>query len=192
MVFGVSRTMDMRRLQIPISCFVGLLVLVSWSLGTLEAKTFTHKEGGLRVFLPDFWGVEEKGGVIVTSPRDGSLLLLFGIVPQNSLQQALKELDKHLLKFVKSPRIEGKPVQVVMNEMCGFSVGASGEMEGKRVEISVMLLDTNAPTIFLVLGLGEKGKFEKHVPVVKQILGTLQGTLNPSCQRKSAPKLPPG
>ena len=120
MVFGVSRTMDMRRLQIPISCFVGLLVLVSWSLGTLEAKTFTHKEGGVGVFLPDFWGVEEKGGVIVTSPRDGSLLLLFGIVPQNSLQQALKELDKHLLKFVKSPRIEGKPVQVVMNEMFGF------------------------------------------------------------------------
>lgn len=184
--------MDVRQLRIPISCFVGFFALVSWSLCALEAKTFTHKKAGVQVFLPDYWGVQDKGGVIVTSPRDGSLLLLFGIVPQSSLQQALKELDKQLLDFVKVPRIEGEPVQLVINGMCGFSVGASGEMEGKKVDISVMLLDTNAPTIFLVLGIGEKGKFEKHVPVVKQILGTLHGTLQPSCQGKPIPKLPPG
>ena len=162
------------RLLSQIIFLVVFLLVVHGVPGISEARTFNHEKAGLLVDLPDYWGVQEQQEVIVTSPRDGSVLLVFGVVPQHNLQQAVKELDRQLLNFVKSPKIDGKPEPVHVNGMNGYTVGASGVVEGKKVDIAVLLLDTNAPSMFLVLGIGEKGKFEKHVPVVEQILGSLR------------------
>ena len=164
----------MNRLFNQMIFLVVFLLAVYWVPGISEARTFNHEKAGVLVDLPDYWGVQDKQGVIVTSPRDGSVLLVFGVVPQHNLQQALRELDRQLLNFVKSPKIEGRPESVNVNGMKGYSVGASGMTEGKKVDIAVLILDTHASNMFLVLGIGEKGKFEKHVPVVEQILGSLR------------------
>lgn len=164
----------MNRLLNQMMCFAVISWVVHGLPGVSEARTFKHDQAGVQVYLPDYWGVHEQQGVIITSPRDGSLLLVFGVVPQHDLRQALNELDKQLLNFVKSPKIEGKPEPVNVNGMKGYSLSASGVAKGKEVQIAVLLLDTNAPNMFLVLGIGEKGKFEKHVPVIEQILGSLR------------------
>ena len=110
----------------------------------------------------------------MASPRDGSLLLVFGVVAARDLDQALQNLDKDLSKFVRSTKIEDKPEPVEINGMRGLSVAASGETEGKKVDIATLLLETKTGKILMVLGIGEKGKFERHVPIVQQILNTLK------------------
>ncbi len=151
-----------------------ILVCLALSPVSVFAKPFLIRATGVQVELPEYWGVRERESVLMASPRDGTLLLVFGVVTARNLDEAVKNLDKDLSKFVRSVKIEGKPEQTEINGMRGFSVAASGETEGKKVDIATLLLETKSLNILLVLGIGEKGQFEKHLPVVEQILGTLK------------------
>ena len=151
-----------------------ILVCLALSPVSVFAKPFLIRAAGVQIELPEYWGVREREGILMASPRDGTLLLVFWVVAARDLDEALKNLDKDLSKFVRSAKIEGEPEQTEINGMRGLSVAASGKTEGKKVDIATLLLETKSANILLVLGIGEKGQFEKHLPVVQQILGSLK------------------
>ena len=151
-----------------------ILVCLILAPVSVSAKPILIRASGVQVELPEYWGVRRQEGILMASPRDGTLLLVFGVVTARDLDEAVKNLDKDLSKFVRSSKIEGKPEPVEINGLRGLTVAASGEAEGKKVDIATLLLKTKLANILLVLGIGEKGQFEKHLPVVQQILGTLK------------------
>ena len=151
-----------------------ILILLALAPVSVHAKPVPIPAAGVQVELAESWGVRKQEDVLMASPRDGSLLLVFGVVAARNLDQALQNLDKYLSKFVRSTKIEDKPEPVEINGMRGLSIAASGETEGKKVDIATLLLETKTGKILMVLGIGEKGKFERHVPVVRQILNTLK------------------
>jgi hypothetical protein len=151
-----------------------ILVCLALSPVSVFAKPFLIRATGVQVELPEYWGVRDREGILMASPRDGTLLLVFGVVAARDLDNAVKNLDKDLSKFVRSAKIEGEPEETEINGMRGLSVAASGETEGKKVDIATLLLETKSSNILLILGIGEKGRFEIHLPVIQQILGSLK------------------
>jgi hypothetical protein len=153
---------------------VAVLVFIVLPVAAAQAKTYPHKAAKVQVEFPDYWGVRADGQMVVASPRDGTLLLVLGVVKAKKIDHALRNLSQDLKQFVKSPKIEGKPESVNINGLAGYSVEAYGSIEGKRADLAILLLETPAKNVLLVLGIGEQGKFEKHLPAVAQILNSLK------------------
>ena len=140
-----------------------------------SAKTYPHAKAKVQVDIPDDWNVKTDDDSLFASPKDDSVALIFGVMDAHKLDEALKELDKELGKTFKNIKTE-KPEEVDINGLKGVSVDATAKVEGKEVEMGLMVLQTTPGTVLLVMGFAEKGKFKAHEATVVGIFKTLKAT----------------
>ena len=69
-----------------------ILVCLALSPVSVFAKPFLIRAAGVQIELPEYWGVREREGILMASPRDGTLLLVFWVVAARDLDEALKKI----------------------------------------------------------------------------------------------------
>jgi hypothetical protein len=138
------------------------------------AKSWTHEEARISMWFPDDWKMERERGVVTISDPREEVALVFFTLPARDLESALESLDDELEKFVTRLRVTSEPEKDTLNGMPVVTIGATGRIDGKRVEISIAVIRTPSRKALVVLGIAEKSKLRHHERTLTRIVGSLK------------------
>jgi hypothetical protein len=125
-----------------------------------DDDVYRHTAAGVKFVLPKGWKAKPDGEVITVSTADDALQMVFWVPEEDTLDAAVKDLDRELGKTIKNIKINGKGNRDTHNGMAHYSVDGTGEVEGTTIEWSVDVLA--AKKIVLILSFAAPGAWENH------------------------------
>jgi hypothetical protein len=140
-----------------------------------HAGTKTHRASQIEFWIPDAWKVEgeDKDQLTVTDPK-GQVGLVFMIRDGKDIKATLDKLDEVINKLAKDVKIVGKPTKTTLNSLETVVVDGTGKVDGKPVELSVMVVKTPNGKYLAILGVLEPAVKKKHEKDLLKILGSLK------------------
>jgi predicted Zn-dependent protease len=139
---------------------------------TQDTRTFHHSEAGVQFELPKGWKAKPDGEVITVSTEDDSLQMVFWVPDDETLDAAVKALDKEIEKTVKNMKTIGKPTEDTHNGMPHFSENGTGEVNGTTIEWSVDVLAAKKVVIILTFAAPELR--EKHANEAAKFISSIK------------------
>ena len=138
------------------------------------AETRTHAAAKVSIEIPAGYKVEAgENNMTITDPA-GELGVFFLILESDDLQKALKAVDKEVGKVAKGVKWDDEPSEVKLNGMDAVGLDGKGTVDGVAAELGVMLVNTPADKILLVLGAVESDKAKKHEAAVEGMLKSIK------------------
>ena len=137
-----------------------------------DTRTFHHSEAGVQFELPEGWKAKPEGEVITVSTADDSLQMVFWVPDDETLDAAVKALDKEIEKTVKNMKTIGKPTEDTHNGMPHFSENGTGEVNGTTIEWSVDVLAAKKVVIILTFAAPELR--EKHANEAAKFISSIK------------------
>lgn len=137
-----------------------------------DQRVFTHKEAGVQFELPKGWKAKPDGEVITVSTADDSLQMVFWVPDAETIDAAVKDLDKELDTTIKNVKTTDKGTSGTHNGMKHFSTGGTGEVSGTTIEWSVDILA--AKKVVIILTFAAPGIAEKHAEEASQFIGSIK------------------
>ncbi len=148
-----------------------LTILLPASLAS--AKTYPHDEAKVSITIPDSWKVETDSNNLTAKTTDESAFLSFLILDAGDVDKATAEIDKELDKVMKN--VDVKPgKELTINGMKSYIAEGTGEVDGAKVDIGVVVLSTKSGKILLGLGFGAIGKYETHQDEITGIFNSIK------------------
>jgi hypothetical protein len=142
--------------------------------GTALAETLTSESAKVKFDEPKGWHHRGDGDVITIMDKEEDVAIAFMSVPDGAVVKATEALEKQLSKTVSSLKWE-KEEKVKVNGMEGVSVSGDGQIDGKSVDILVLVLNTPSPDHdLIVLAMGEDARLAKHKAEVKGVFKSLK------------------
>jgi hypothetical protein len=139
-----------------------------------RAATKTHEEAGVSVWIPDDWkGKGDKNMMTIMDPKE-DVALLFLVMNAPDLKKATDALDAELAKRVQDVKFEGKAQQTKLNGMDALTLDGTGKVQGKLVDLGVLVVKTPKNKIVLVLGMVNAEKKIEFKPTVRKIITSLK------------------
>ena len=127
---------------------------------TQDNEVYRHEEAGVKFTLPKGWKAKPDGETVTVSTADDSLQMVFWVPDEDTLDAAVKDLDKELSKTIRNIKTTGKETTDTHNGMPHYSVSGTGEVEGVTIEWSVDVLA--AKKVVIILSFAAPGAWEKH------------------------------
>jgi predicted Zn-dependent protease len=160
----------MRSILASIAVLVALLVTHPAS-----ADTMTHKASHISFWVPEGWSVENHEGdaLALKDAKDEVGLLLFA-VDARDLKGAMAALDQTIDKTVTDVKMSGPAKKVTINGMEASVADGAGKVDGKPVELSVLLVKTPANKFLAIFGAIETSKKKAHEADLRKILASLK------------------
>ena len=142
--------------------------------GPAAAGTKTHKASSVTFWIPDNWTVEDQDhdGLQVSDPK-GQVSLMFLLKEAKDTKAALAAIDEMIEEHATDVKA-GKPQKTTLNGMETVVVDATGTIEGKPVELSVMIVKTLTGKYLTVFGVLEASVKKKHEANLVKILASLK------------------
>ena len=127
---------------------------------TQDNEVYRHEAAGVKFTLPKGWKAKPDGETVTVSTADDSLQMVFWVPDEDTLDAAVKDLDKELSKTIRNIKTTGKETTDTHNGMPHYSVSGTGEVEGVTIEWSVDVLA--AKKVVIILSFAAPGAWEKH------------------------------
>ncbi len=133
------------------------------------AETLTHKVAKVSIEVPASWHSTKDGDVLTLSDKNDDVAASFVVVDAGSLKKAVKAAEKELAKKIKNLTF-GKTETVKINGMEGVAVDGDGRLDGKDIDLAIVVLDTpNDEKDLMIIALGEDAKLAAHKKEVKYL-----------------------
>jgi hypothetical protein len=139
---------------------------------TAQDDVYRHATAGVRFVLPKGWKAKPEGEVITVSTADDALQMVFWVPEEDTIDAAVKDLDRELGKTIKNIKINGKGNRDTHNGMPHYSVDGTGEVEGVTIEWSVDVLA--ARKIVLILSFAAPGAWEGHANSAARFIDSIR------------------
>lgn len=144
-------------------------------LGVAAAGTKTHKAAQIEFWVPDNWTLEgEEADQLTVSDPKGQVGLLFFVKDGKDIKAALAALDELIAKIATDVKMVGKPQKTTLNGLEAVVVDGTAKAEGKRVELSILVVKTPTGKYLAVFGVLEPAVKKKHEANLVKILGSLK------------------
>ncbi|MCO4763279.1 MAG: hypothetical protein KC502_17310 [Myxococcales bacterium] len=174
----------MKKSVVSLACLVLGLLLVATSA---QAKDYPHKPAGVTISIPGTWKVDGDDTTLSCVNKDESVGMFFAAVSGQKVEEAAREMKKVVTSAVKKLKM-GKETEEKINGMPALIVDGKGVVEGKRVDVSAMLIHTPTGKFVLSFAIGKTGKWEKHTREVMGILKSLRPLKSAKKARKRGKK----
>jgi hypothetical protein len=133
----------------------------------------TDRAAHVLYWLPDNWSVQgDEANQLTASDPKGEVALLFMLRNHKNMQAAAATIDEIVGTLASDVKM-GQAQRVAINGMEGSVVDATGTTEGKRVELSVLILKTPGNKFLMIFGVLESAHKRAHESDVKKILASL-------------------
>lgn len=141
-------------------------------LGSAVAEEFSHPSG-FKLWLPDGWKHEVADeGISATDPSEEVMMAFFVPDDADSLEEALKSLDRELSEYIKDLR-PGEPEETKINGMDAVVIDAKGKIEGTEVDLGIAVI-VRGEKVLLVFGAAESSKMKRHEATVEKIMRSIK------------------
>jgi predicted Zn-dependent protease len=157
--------------RIALASLAVLLVALP-SLALAEKKT--HAEAKVSIDVPAGWKSEAEEHTLTMSDPNEEAVIALMVVDAKDLEKAADALDKEIGNAVSDLKWDGEPSEVKVNGMDGMAVDGKGKIEGKAVDVGVLLVVSPAGKVVLVLGAVESSKAKKHEAQLEKILKSIK------------------
>jgi predicted Zn-dependent protease len=153
------------------SIFAAVLLVVA---PALAETTLTNEAAQVTISVPKGWKSQKDGEAITLMDKEEDTAVAFAVVDAADLKLAGKRLEKYLAKKVKKLTWE-KEEKVTINGMKGVALEGDGRIEGKDVDLAVLVLDTPNPDKDLfVIGIAEDDVLDQHKDEIKYIFKNIK------------------
>jgi hypothetical protein len=125
-----------------------------------QDNAYRHEQAGVKFVLPRGWKAKPDGEVITVSTADDALQMVFWVPDEDTLDAAVKELDRELGKIIKNMKTTSKETSDTHNGMPHFSVGGTGAVNGTTIEWNVDVLA--AKKVVIILSFAAPGAWQQH------------------------------
>ena len=125
-----------------------------------QDNAYRHEQAGVKFILPKGWKAKPDGEVITVSTADDALQMVFWVPDDDTLDAAVKDLDRELGNIIKNMKTTGKATTDTHNGMPHYSVGGTGQVEGTTIEWNVDVLA--ARKIVIILSFAAPGAWQEH------------------------------
>ena len=154
--------------------FGSVLAAVVLVVTPVLAETITNDVAKVTISVPKGWKTQKDGEAITLMDKEEDTAVAFAVVDAADLKLAGKRLEKYLAKKVKKLTWE-KEEKVTINGMKGIALEGDGRIEGKDVDLAVLVLDTPNPDKDLfVIGIAEDDVLEQHKDEIKFIFKNIK------------------
>jgi hypothetical protein len=142
--------------------------------GSAFAGIRNHKAAHVSFWVPDTWSFEgdEQSQLQVSDPK-GEVALLLMLQDYEDMKAAATAIGDQVTRIATDVKM-GEAQNITINGMEGVVVDATGKAEGKRVELSVLILKTPANKYLMIFGVLETEHKHAHEPELKKILASLK------------------
>ncbi|MCO4770069.1 MAG: hypothetical protein KDA24_08580 [Deltaproteobacteria bacterium] len=156
-----------------------LCLLLSLAAGSAFAETLTHEPAKVEVDVPDGWTSATEDDALTVESPDGAVLLLFQILDEDELDEALDEVDKEVGKVIRD--FDGKkPESGKVNGMDAVAIEGTGRIEDVKVEVGLALLATPADKVLLVLGLAPTAEYRTNEKAIDAMVASIRPVGTPT------------
>lgn len=123
--------------------------------GAAGGETFTHEEGGIQFTVPAGWQREAEGGrMVLTTPDDEIEVVIF--VPNTTdFDAATEEVVDDLNAYLTDVKATGKGEEGTHNGMKTYTIGGTGNYEGKPNAWELSVVGAKKPVYFLFIATPE-------------------------------------
>jgi predicted Zn-dependent protease len=125
-----------------------------------DNNLFTHEKAGIKFEKPDGWKHEADGDTMTLYAPDHSMSIVITVAQEDSLDQAINELDSELSNVMTDIESNGKPQKSDVNGMTTYTVAGTGKIQGTDVSWAVDLLQARRPVF--VITFGKTGEWDEH------------------------------
>ena len=138
------------------------------------AETITHDVAQVSIGVPKGWKVKKDGEALTLMDKDEDTAVAFAVVDASDLKEAAKRVEKSLEKKIKKLKWE-KEEKVTINGMKGVALDGDGRLDGKDVDLAVLVLDTpNDKKDLFVIAIAEDDVLDKHKDEIKFVFKNLK------------------
>lgn len=163
----------MKRSVFTFSAFAAFALFAAFAT-TSHADKRTHAAAKVSIDVPDGWKIDaEEDNMTITDAAD-ECAIFFIVLETDDLHKALDAIDSELSKVAKNIKWEDKPSELKLNGMDAIALDGKGKIDGTDADMGVMLINTPADKILLVLGAVESAKSSKHEADVEKILKSIK------------------
>jgi hypothetical protein len=149
------------------------MFLLSLAAGA-AAETTKIARAKVSVWFPDDWSMEKRGTMLVISDPADEVGLAFLTVPARKLDEVLDELDKQIGGFATDIALDGQPQETEINGMKAVVVDGKGKAQGKRVGLSIAVVERPGGQALILFGAIEQSKLKKHEKTLVKVLQSLR------------------
>jgi hypothetical protein len=137
------------------------------------AGTQTHEEAGVQFFVPDDWKEDVDGDMLIISPKDDSIMLMFWVVDSGDLDSALEAATGEFDKIMQDVEYTHEdPQETKIGAFTVHYVDGSATIEGQPVTWEMSVLMGKKPMI--VMSIAHEGALDKHMSAVEKIIMSLK------------------
>ncbi len=152
-----------------------LLLAASLVAVPVLAETLTNNAAKVTIKVPKDWKVKKDGEAVTLSDKADDIAVAVIVIDAGDLKTATKRLEKNLEKKIQKLHWDDEGKKVDINGMKGIMLDGGGKLDGKVVDIAVLLLDTPAKDKDLViLVIGDDDDMEEHKDELKFIFKNLK------------------
>jgi len=138
-----------------------------------EAKPFTFGAAGITVDVPRGWKSSVSDGTLTVETKDGNLAVVISSAPNITSAQGYDLLKQQFEKTFQNSKI-GTRKNGAIGGMPGFVATATGDVQGMKMEASLVSLQGPGKRVLIVMALGVKGKYEKYGSAMSNTLMSLK------------------
>ncbi len=135
-------------------------------------RIFPHDEAQVRVTVPATWELETEEDLIQVQPADGSVVVILDVLPAKTLPRALDALDTELRRVVQRPTLRAQRA-VEIHGLQGYRVDGEATVDGVRVDLNVLVLETPSGRVLVGMAFGAQGRYEPHRTRVEGIFASV-------------------
>ena len=153
---------------------LGVLILVLGCM-LVQGETFEHEEGGISIWFPDNWKIEDTENLLEAySPDEEAFAHLLVLQDVNSLDAAVNAYVNELDKIVRNFRSNsGDGQELEMNGLKIFYIEGEGKVEGETVDVGVALIASRS-AITMMVTFNTKRAAKKYARDFENIVKSLK------------------
>ncbi|GAB4271874.1 MAG: hypothetical protein Kow0029_09950 [Candidatus Rifleibacteriota bacterium] len=133
--------------------FWGVLLLIVLSC-SVSAKEVVLRTGEIKIFLPDSWKNSFSGDMISSESPDGGVAILFALLQNSQLDNALQEAEASILDAVGQIFPNGEVLDFMVNGMPATM--QKGIAQNGLTSVSLTLILTPNKRWLMILYMGSK------------------------------------
>lgn len=158
--------------------FVALSLVVTVALAATaspaRAEVRTHAAAKVSINVPDGWKIEaEEDSMTVTDPKE-EVALFMHILEAKDVKAAIEAIDSEVGSSFQGVTWDDEPKTTKLNGMDAMTLDGKAKVDGKPVELGVVILATPAKKILLIVGAVEADKAKQHEKDVVALLTSIK------------------
>jgi hypothetical protein len=140
----------------------------------VRAEVRVHEAAHVSIDVPKDWKTEvDNDTMTITDPKEEVAFFLM-ILDAGDIQKALDAIDSEVSKSFKGVKWENEPKTHKLNGMDAIGLDGLATVDGKPVELGVLLVATPAKKVLMVLGAIEKDKTKQHEKTVEKFIASIK------------------